>query len=310
LLPTLSSSGIGCISDYSFGGPKCLFDTLSYLLFEIESLGEWIDLRAEIRRTILGTERTISYKALNNKVKREALLPCLSAANSINGLLVTFSVHHKVDEFNIIADKFTAVKSSLNADSRWKRKSFEKAVRAATLCSFAMTGLCNPSMRITWLTDNDEIADKPSKRHDLLRLFVASNTRFSKTPPTKVRIQTPLTTEISRDVAEDLLTIPDIAAGCLASVVNAKFHETGVPRLGSILEFPDFGDMAKQTPISGWLCRNEGSLKKVAVIVYPHEDGGVGKRIRIAPNYEFNSPYCELSRANDLGELYRSLRDD
>src|SRR6266513_2749670 len=93
-LPSFRGRLLWVLSDYSFDNPTSDFDVVGLLLADPEALGEWNELRREVRAKLLGDRRRMSWKKLNSdSLRRAAFLPFLKAADHICGLSIALAFH-------------------------------------------------------------------------------------------------------------------------------------------------------------------------------------------------------------------------
>lgn len=305
-LPHISTHSLCCVSDYSRGRPPSQFDVLSYLYLDPFESEKWSTLRSIVRDISLGGFRTMSYKGLNDKQKRRSLEPYLAAANSINGLLLTFAVHRDLQTFRFDQDRYEFWLAPCDPDSKWKRRSLERAIMAANLFAFGASGFSDELTTVTWLTDQDEIVDKPARKSDLRRFAQAAVKRIAEEPPSQVHLETPQETELPRDVAEDLLAIPDLAAAAVANLVNQLFRDGASQNYDSSFETEDF-ERAKDRLIVRWLLERQNPLAKAMVFLFPDREEGFGLCARIQPTYLItDNPYTPFERTAELARMFES----
>lgn len=294
LLPSLDLPLVGCASDYSGSQKASDFLTLSYLWFDPNDTQTWETASNAIRQIILGPFRTMSYKGLNDLWKRRALHAFLAAADELNALLLTFAIHKDVEEFKISNEKFAEISKRLPEPNKWRRRSLEDAVRAAWLFAFGAAGMTHQAERINWLTDNDVFTTPKSRIDDLHGFAIQGLIELAVAPPRDLLIESSSHTSLPKRTAEDILSIPDLVAGCLAKLMTAQYRATGTPPLReNHLEIPDSG-VEKASNILEWHLEHAGNLSKVVVVLYPPENKGERFAVRVLPGYEDNAPYCRL----------------
>ena len=292
LFPRLDGYTLGCALDYSGGQKSSDFDVLSFLWFDPDELQPWFRSMTAIRSLVLGPLRTMSFKGLNDRNKRRSLLPFLSAADSLNGVLLTFAIHSSVGEYAVSSDKYRELVTGKRL-RRWPRRVFAEAIRATSLFCFCASGLLKPHQRLNWLTDHESFADSQDKRKDLRILIRAGFDMLGGPQPESLLVQTPLSTSLDKTMAEDLLAVPDLVAGSMCSTLTQKYREDGIPRIGGPVEMP--ADRDKVRDVLGWYMLPSQTLGKILVTLFPPEFDGDNFAIRIWPGYQDNAPYCVLA---------------
>ncbi len=66
------------------------FETLSFLVLDLDANARWLAGQRTFRTRILTQPRRMAFKAFNDRVRRRALMPFLTLAETLNGILVTF----------------------------------------------------------------------------------------------------------------------------------------------------------------------------------------------------------------------------
>ena len=129
-------------SDYGGEHDGAEVSTYSFLLLIEESLGRFLLARPALRSGEL-SDRRMAYKALSDGVRAPALVPFLSAADSIHGVLFTLAVAKNAELF---------VSGDIEQDSRllpdFKLPVAKKLVTIRHWLSFAVAGLVGPGQDI------------------------------------------------------------------------------------------------------------------------------------------------------------------
>lgn len=306
ILPQLDANPLCCVSDYSGAQSNSLFDTYSYFYFDPDiGVKQWRKARSAIRDIVLGPIRSVTYKGLNDGIKRKSLLPMLSAADELDGLLLTFAIHKKVKVLTPSRSELSELMEWMSVESRWKRRSLSKMVRTAMLFAFGISGLNKERAPVTWMTDSDDFTISRPRQNDLNTFSWSAIDKLSNTLPMALTVETPLNTTLALDNAKDLLAIPDLAAGMLSQTLTSEYLRAGVPPIGGEYSFQGLlGLKEKAADILDWHLSSDGNLKKVAVVLYPAENSGRGLDIRLYPSYQWNKPYCRLDNHNQIAKLY------
>src|SRR2546426_114999 len=88
LLPDLRlGQSIFIASDYSGHTRSSDYETLAFLFTDLGRCSEWQIQRKEMRERFFHDGRKMSFKGLNDNLKRQALGPFLRTANTMPGLL-------------------------------------------------------------------------------------------------------------------------------------------------------------------------------------------------------------------------------
>ena len=84
-------------SDYSGQHATSIYESLAFILADIQQYRGWEESRREIRAQILGDDRRLSYKTLKDKRRADALYDFLYAADDIPGLLVVILTRKSIE---------------------------------------------------------------------------------------------------------------------------------------------------------------------------------------------------------------------
>lgn len=284
---------LGCASDYSGNQKNSDFHVLSYVWFDPNNIETWMRAVEALRKTLLGPYRTMSFKGLNDVVKKQTLFPFLSAADDLQGVLLSFAIHKNLDEFKIAPDDFEEISRSFPVSTNWGIKSFQDALRAISLFALGATGFSKNADQINWLTDND-VFTEPTARFNHLKTIVAQTLSNWKEEPFDLVVESSKNTSLPKDRAEDILSIPDLVAGSLATILTSHYRSSGTPPLAKSIFAIESSSVDKADNIFDWHCQRDGNLSKVVVILYPPEFGGDRLAVRVIPNYQQNEPFCTL----------------
>jgi hypothetical protein len=135
-------------SDYS-DSTKEPIPVTSLLITNIESIGPWDCHRLRLRERYLPEQRRMSYKALNGRHRRTALMPFLAVANQVPGLLVTIAMDKKVAAIFESDSSDTSEQSTRHLlFEGWKPAPIERAMRTIHFASALCVGQLRRSRRL------------------------------------------------------------------------------------------------------------------------------------------------------------------
>ena len=155
--PTVDPRGETLMMVADFGGQHKgqHFDTYAFLIFDLEQNESWIEGQRLFRQTIMPSGRRMAFKAMNDKLRRRALVPFLQLANEIKGWLVLFAVSKVGGSMFRNADKSDDFEQLLK---NWKPSVRERLLRVMHFSAFLLSGLSSPGQDILWVIDKDEAA--------------------------------------------------------------------------------------------------------------------------------------------------------
>lgn len=264
IIPDLRTSQTILIgSDYSGSHQTAQFRIISLVITNVERIGIWNAQRQGVRAAMLPQQRRMSYKGLNDRHRRAALIPFLAAANQMPGLLVSIAIDKSIP--TIFADETPDQRTTHPAFLGWKPKLIERAMRIIHLTSLLLRGLSAPGQDVCWFTDQDDIVANERRLRSFVNLTATISSRYLQHPLRNLRIGTSACDTGGRDI-EDFLAIPDLAAGALQELLTA-----GLTRM--ILDAPslflqkDEAIAAKASNIMNWFADNTQPLRRLTFVI-------------------------------------------
>ena len=166
------------VSDYGGEHKSARFEAQSFLFATSSTASNWIAKRQQIRDLYLRDGRTMSYKGLGDQRKRDALIPFLAAADSIDGLLLVVLIDKNVRSIFSRNERQLSKLPELKSLSNWTPKILEKALRAVNIVGCALNGLGAVGQSIAWISDQDnESSEKRATGRVKTRDFFASKVK-------------------------------------------------------------------------------------------------------------------------------------
>lgn len=279
LLPDIrQGSTIFVGSDYSGQHNLARYESYTLLLADLENCGIWEARRQQVRQRYLSDGRRISYKDLRDKLRQHALLPFLTAANSIPGLLVTILVNKKIDSLFEKEGRLDMDRSDLKEYRHWERGVFEKLLRVLHFVSFFVSGLSRPYQDVLWITDEDEIMANSARLKEVSEMFLRLCSHYLKHNLRHARIGTTKSDTGKRDI-EDIVAVADLAAGALCQLLTD--YQTLDWDLSSGLILPPPKMLPpKAKAIMDWLAENGQPLKRLVFVIDEIEQDGSRLKLR------------------------------
>lgn len=256
-------------SDYGGQHGLAQYETYTFILADFENCVTWGKLRRDWRRVFLSDGRRMSYKNLNDKRCRKALLPFLQATNSIPGLVVAVLVDKRIKTIFEPVAYLEIEKPPLKNSSHWKRPVFEKLLRIVHFASLFLSGLSRPYQNVIWITDEDEIVPNDERLREATNLFGIISSHYLNHTLGHFRWGTTKLDSRERQL-EDLVSIADIVAGSLSSVLTKHKEQDTVPK--SELMVPPPQNLPRKTKdIMNWFSDNTQILKRLVYAIEPLE---------------------------------------
>ncbi len=140
---------------YSGQHKRASHESYAFLIADLAFTWLWDEMRQETRKTVLRDSRRMSFKALNDSRRRQALVPLLRASNTIPGLLLIVLVDKKID--TLFKDDGNNTLNALSGVKNWGQPTVERFLRMAHLGNILLAGLSAEGQNVIWLTDEDDI---------------------------------------------------------------------------------------------------------------------------------------------------------
>lgn len=272
-LPDLRPAGtiVGAV-DHGGQHSAARFRSTSILLADLTRCGPWDSQRAAVRQRWLADGRRMSYKRLGDRVRQTALPWFLAAANSIPGLLFTVLIDKRIS--SIFQDPLKPKKPEF-AGVTWSRPVFERMLLTAHFLSFWLTGLSSPGQDMLLVVDEDAFVANEAMHRAFCEVFARVSSHYLTHDLGSLKVATAKSDTGRRDL-EDLLSIPDLAAGALSDTLS---RDTRLERLGDGIFLPPSITASKKTgQIMNWHADSTQALKRIVLAVFRDENAGAGFR--------------------------------
>jgi hypothetical protein len=276
LLPDLRPSKALVVgSDYGGQHRTAQFESFSFVIADVKFCVEWAERRKALRNAKLNDGRRLGYKSLNDRKRLSILLPFLTIADQLPGLLVSVLVDKQVS--TLFGDGLPLRKDDprLSEFDGWSPHVVEKFLRIAHLLSFFLAGLSAPGQDVFWISDQDEIVANSVRLHRCVELFCRVASHYLPHSLGNFRLSTTQSDTGSRDL-EDFAAIPDLVCGALCDAVSAMKSAGHLP-MSEIIRPLGVSLPLKATSILNWLSDDRQPLRRLIYVI--DEVPGV-KRLR------------------------------
>jgi len=240
-----------------------LFETYSFLVLDLDKNNEWLAMQRVFRSDVMASTRRMSFKTLNDKVRRRGIKPFLQMGNLLSGWLATFgiskgqeSIFNKDDS---IAPEFKRILQS------WKPAVRERLMRVLHLSAFLMSGLCLHRQNVLWVIDEDEIASNVDQITHLAHLLAQVYSSVCDTPLGHLRCATAKSDDGTRSL-EDLIAYCDLAAGTVCEIVTAMAGSHQRLQQTIMAPLPPFLSW-KSRYICSWLAYDQSPLRRLTCLI-------------------------------------------
>lgn len=223
------------IGDFGGQHQKQCFETYTFLILDIAKNHQWLSWQNHFRNDLLPTRRRMSFKTLNDGMRRRALVPFMRAAAGIEGCLVQFAVSKNGE--SLFAG---APEDDIGSDllKHWKPSVQERLLRILHFSAFLLSGFSAPGQDIVWIIDNDDVAANVPLLTNLTALFARVLSSYCPHALGHIRCGTTGTTDGGRLAIEDLAAIADLTTGALGELCTGLVVEDLFPRKGLVTPLP------------------------------------------------------------------------
>ena len=245
------------VADFSGQSASQLFETYSFLFLDLEQYSDWFHRQKLFRTNSSIARRRIAFKLLNDSRRREALTSFLSMADNIDGCLVTFAISKNSQK--LFREELP---SSENDDmlSSWKPKLREHILKIVHLSAYLAAAFSKPNQDFFWLIDEDSAASNDHQVTQLTKVFAHVLSHYLPHNLRHIRCGTSRSDSGSLDL-EDLLAIPDLAAGAIAEITTGLLSSDALPKTDQVVPLPD-GLSPKSRLIATWLAHLNSTLRR------------------------------------------------
>lgn len=257
-------------TDYSGQHTTSAYESLAFLLVDIENCNEWGIRRRHMRTISLRDRRRFSYKTLRDRKRLEVLPQFLEAANVIPGLLVVVLTRKSIGSLFKRNGRIDRTDPEIAKFTHWSPRVLEKLLRIVHFLSLFLAGLSRAGQDVLWITDEDDIAANVERHQDLTTILGQICSHYLQHNLRHLRVATTASDTGKRDV-EDFVSITDLAAGALCEVLNTYLQQGITPTPELVLPGPSHLDN-KALNLMNWFSDRTQDLKRLVLAIDPIED--------------------------------------
>ena len=257
-------------SDYSGQHATSAYESLAFVLADIEHCQSWMVQRRKLRGVYLTDGRRFSYKALRDKKLADVLLEFLSSANLIPGLLLVVLTRKTIESLFKSSGPIERNDPEIRSLAHWAPHVIEKLLRIVHFLSLFLAGLSREGQDVLWITDEDDIVANLEKHQELTTTFGTISSYYLRHGLRHGRVVTTASDTGKRDV-EDFVAVADLAAGALCDILNTYLRGGALLTSGVILPAPANLD-DRSLNVLNWFSDSSYSLKRLVLTIEPVEN--------------------------------------
>lgn len=239
------------------------YETFAFLIHDLDRSQRWLSGQRHLRSAVMRHQRRMAFKAMNDRLRRQALIPFLELAEHLDGFLVTFAVDKGARPHMTLDDEVQTDVATL-----WKASVIPRLTWIAYLGAFLVSGFAAAGQNVMFILDEDEVAANVPQLTKLTHFFAQICAGHGGPTMGHLRCGTAKSDDGSLQL-EDLVALSDLAAGASAEFLwsldrdGAGIMSPLLPRLPRSLSW-------KSRMIMPWLLHEGGSLDRILCII----DGG------------------------------------
>ena len=255
------------VSDYGGQHATVNFESLSFLIADLDKCNLWEEKRRLWRQQFLPDGRRMAFKSLKDGKRERALGEFLNAAKSNSRISITILVHKDITSLFGDGQRLPWQDPELAPFNHWPKHTFEKMLRIVHFVSFFIAGLSRAGQNILWITDEDEIAANENRLRELTKIVGNVSSHYFNHDMGHLRCGTTKSDNGSCQL-EDLASVPDFMAGMLTEAVTEQ-RSQGLSAGGGILNPPPKGLRVKVGRLMNWFSTNRNPLRRLVFSIEP-----------------------------------------
>lgn len=265
---------IAVMSDFSGEHNGAHFNTYSFLILAYNKVGPFMVQVEKLRRKhgLLEPYSEFAFKNLSFGPRSRALPEFLRLTdNFIHGAVITIAIDKEIDTVFGVSKKeaYPIIEKQLAAMGfgKWKGEAGEKVLRVCHSIAIFVALTTRENQRLLWYCDNDAINENARNRGfaDTQQIFLRTLGMYSRH---KFDIVGFAKSFDSKSHLDDLLSIPDFAAGVVQDLLQA--HKTGDDNI------PGGGE---KIALLKWIATQGKFLSKITVQISRLATGELGSRV-------------------------------
>lgn len=274
LLVPVTTGEMIVASDYSGQHKEASHEAYSFVITTDQAMRDWLPALEAFRERWLPDNRRISFKRLNEPVRRRALPAFLETVDKLDGNLITILVDRRVGSF-MPGGPEAAIEVFPDCFPKHANLgTVEKMFRLAGFVALILGGLRHEAQPSYWISDHDEALDSHDKREQFGRL--AAYLSFGLTGWRKPADNFFSTTELPTAPfwSESIASVADLAAGAycqMSSNLPAFFGQ----RSWQVGVASNSVDSERARVIGNWLASSKSNMKHVLLRLETDEKAAV-----------------------------------
>jgi hypothetical protein len=260
-IPDFSNSkSLYCFSDYGGDIKSNKYNTYSFLLTDDKSIAYFSVEHKKIRHYHGIGKRKFSYKDLSDKVLTSPCDDFIRLSDHINGILLSVAISKKIN----ISFTYNNQNEDFSFLNKQKSGNIQRILTISHLASVFIASIVRKMQNIIWITDNDNIVANDEFTALLTRIAASIISTLIDFNLGHFRCGSSRC-DNGDNLIEDLLSIPDFAAGILANQLDIQLFD------GHVFWMHRGDAKDKQNKLSWWLADSTSFLRKY-IFIFDSDD--------------------------------------
>lgn len=265
---------IAVMSDFGGEHHGAHFNTYSFLILAYNKIGPFMEQVEELRRKhgLLKPYSEFAFKDLSYGPRSRALQEFLRIVeNFIHGAVITIAIDRQIDTVFGVSKKetYSVIEEQLASMGlgKWKGAAGEKVLRVCHSIAIFVALTTRENQRLLWYCDNDAINENGRDRGfaDTQQIFLRTLGMYSKHKFDLVGFGKSFD---GKSHLDDLLSIPDFAAGVVQDLLKA--HKTGDDNISGGEE---------KIALLKWMATKSKFLSKITIQISRLANGELGSGV-------------------------------
>jgi hypothetical protein len=224
----------------------------------------WRKRMRSTRTALLRDNRRMSYKRLNDALRRNALVEYLKAAANLEACLVAVAIDKQKLWLTTNPETDEPLREAFGIKQQWSDAGLERMMRKVHLVSLILSVWARQHCNITWITDDDEFVANEERHDDALAAVGRMATLYTPMRSGVFRLNRTSQDGTATEF-EDWCSIPDLACGMLSETMSALASDGPWP-LDARRELP--ADLSwKADVVADWFWDDRMPLRKTLISV-------------------------------------------
>ncbi|MCA9232468.1 MAG: hypothetical protein KDA57_17600 [Planctomycetales bacterium] len=204
----------------------------------------------------------MSFKSLGDRVRQKAFGLFLSAADSIEGVIITISIDKSLSEPVLFDGEQIKSANSRWCKQKWHFSQLQRMLSVAHFIAFLVAGTTSAGQDLYWISDQDDIFANDKYSYDTGIAFTKFLNAYSRHDYGTISIGTTAIAEGDL-LEEDLAAVTDIAAGGTVELLTMIKNTYGIIPSFAV-EVPD---LPTRTELFWeWFQDQSTNLKKIGCV--------------------------------------------